>query len=140
LILQCDEIWSFVGSKKKKVWIWIAIDRDSRTIAGAYAGSRDKEGALGLWNSLPVSCRKNAVFHSDFWPAYKEVFPFGRHFSFGKESGKTSHIERFNLTLRQRVSRLARKTILFSKNMIGALWNFIHHYNENIAPNLATTS
>ena len=63
-------------------------------------------------------------------------------FSVRKDSGKTSHIERFNLTLRQRVSRLGRKTLSFSKNMknhIGAVWNFIHHYNENIAPNLATT-
>jgi hypothetical protein len=25
------------------------------------------------------------------------------------------------------------------KNHIGAVWNFIHYYNENIAPNLSTT-
>lgn len=142
MIIQCDELWSFVGAKKNKVWIWLAIDRDSRKIAGAYAGRRDTESALGLWNSLPESCRKNAVFYTDFWSAYKEILPQGRHFSVGKESGKTSYIERFNLTLRQRVSRLGRKTLSFSKNMknhIGALWNFIHHYNENTAANLATT-
>ena len=99
----------------------------------------DAEGALGLWNSLPESCRKNAVFYTDFWSAYKEIFPQGKHFSVGK----TNHMERLNLTLRQRVSRLGRKTFSFSKNMknhIGPLWNFIHHhYNENIASNLATT-
>ncbi|NJL92178.1 MAG: IS1 family transposase, partial [Coleofasciculaceae cyanobacterium SM2_1_6] len=47
-------------------------------------------------------------------------------------TGKTSYIERFNNTLRQRVGRLVRKTLSFSKkleNHIGAVWNFVHHYN-----------
>ncbi|MGZ8215805.1 IS1 family transposase, partial [Methylomagnum sp.] len=46
------------------------------------------------------------------------------------DSGQTSHIERFNNTLRQRVARLARQTLSFSKsleNHIGAIWYFIHH-------------
>ncbi len=45
---------------------------------------------------------------------------------------RINHIERFYNTLRQRVSRLVRKTLSFSKkleNHIGAIWNFIHHYN-----------
>ncbi len=53
------------------------------------------------------------------------VFPSKRHQSVGKGSGKTSYIERFNCTLRQRVSRLVRKTLSFSKkleNHIGAIW------------------
>jgi len=47
----------------------------------------------------------------------------------GKERGQTSHIERFNNTLRQRYCRLVRKTLSFSKklaNHIGALWYFVH--------------
>ncbi len=50
----------------------------------------------------------------------------------GKETGKTSYIERFNNTLRQRVGRLVGKTLSFSKkleNHIGAVWYFVHHYN-----------
>jgi IS1 family transposase len=41
-------------------------------------------------------------------------------------------IERFNNTLRQRVSRLVRSTLAFSKkveNHIGAIRYFISHYN-----------
>ncbi|MDF5738566.1 IS1 family transposase, partial [Nostoc sp. S13] len=55
------------------------------------------------------------------------------HRAVGKESGKTNHIERFNNTMRQRISRLVRKTLSFSKkldNHIGAIWYFIHHYNS----------
>jgi len=58
-----------------------------------------------------------------------------RHQPVGKESGLTSYIERLNNTLRQRISRLVRKTLSFSKkleNHQGAIWNFIHDYNHQI--------
>lgn len=58
-----------------------------------------------------------------------------RHKSVDKESGLTSYIERLNNTLRQRISRLVRKTLSFSKkleNHKGAIWNFIHDYNHQI--------
>ena len=64
------------------------------------------------------------------------VCPDCRHRSVGKETGLTAHIERLNNTLRQRISRLVRKTLSFSKkleNHLGAIWYFIHHYNEAIA-------
>ena len=67
--------------------------------------------------------------------AYTTVFPNCRHQAFGKETGLTSYIERFNNTLRQRVSRLVRETLSFSKkleNRIGAIWYFIHHYNSSL--------
>ncbi|NEP85266.1 MAG: IS1 family transposase, partial [Okeania sp. SIO3B3] len=44
--------------------------------------------------------------------------------------------ERFNCTMRQRVSGLVRKALSFSKkieNHIGAIWNFVHHYNSSLA-------
>jgi len=69
-------------------------------------GDRSREGAQGLWDSLLGVDRQCAVSYTDFWSADNEVFPSKRHHSVGKESGKTSDIERFNCTLRQRVSRL----------------------------------
>ena len=53
LTIECDEMWSFVGKKKNKQWIWLAMDKDTREIVGVYVGSRDRKGAQGLWNSLP---------------------------------------------------------------------------------------
>ncbi|MGD1921735.1 MAG: IS1 family transposase, partial [Pleurocapsa sp.] len=41
----------------------------------------------------------------------------------------------FNHTLGQRVSRLVRKTLSFSKsleNHIGAIWYFVHYYNDSL--------
>ena len=135
LSIQCDEMWSFVQNKNNKQWIWLAIDENTREIVGVYVGKRSREGAQGLWDSLPPAYQNNAFSYTDFWSAYEEIFPEERHQSVGKESGKTSYIERFNCTLRQRVSRLVRKTLSFSKkleNHIGAIWNFVHHYNASL--------
>ena len=135
LTIQCDEMWSFVGHKGNKQWIWLAIDVNTKEIVGVYVGSRDRKGAKGLWNSLPPEYRQCAVCYTDFWDAYKEVIPSKRHRTVGKETGKTSYIERFNCTMRQRISRLVRSTLSFSKkieNHIGAIWNFIHHYNASL--------
>jgi len=43
--LQCDERWPFVESKNNKQWIWLALDRDSKEIAGVYIGRRNYVGA-----------------------------------------------------------------------------------------------
>jgi insertion element IS1 protein InsB len=60
------------------------------------------------------------------------VIPVERHRAITKKARKTNHVERFNNTLRQRVSRLVRETLSFSKNLahhIGAIKFFICHYN-----------
>lgn len=133
--MQLDEMWSFVGSKRCKQWIWLAMDAESRAIVGVYLGDRSRRSAQRLWQSLPSVYRQGAVCYTDFWDAYSEVLPSKRHRAVGKESGKTNYIERFNNTLRQRVGRLVRKTLSFSKklaNPVGAIWYFIHHYNASL--------
>ena len=133
--MECDEAWSFVGNKGNKQWIWLAINRDTREMVGMYVGDRSRVGARALWQSLPPIYRQCAVCDSDFWQAYETVLPSKRHRAVGKDSGQTNCIERFNCTLRQRVSRLVRKTLSFSKkleNHIGAIWYFIHHYNASL--------
>ena len=135
LTIQCDEMWSFVGNKGNKQWIWLALDVETREIIGVHIGDRSEQGAKKLWDSLPSVYRQCAVAYTDFWRAYALVFPAQRHKAVGKESGKTNYIERFNCTMRQRVSRLVRKTLSFSKkleNHIGAIWFFIHHYNSSL--------
>ena len=91
--------------------------------------------ARQLWRRIPRAYREQATFYSDDWEAYKGVIPPGQHQVCGKESGLTSGIERFNCTLRQRVSRLVRQTLSFSKkllNHIGAIKYFLCHYNQEV--------
>ena len=63
---------------------------------------------------------------------YKNVIPAERHKAITKQAQKTNHLERFNNTLRQRLSRLVRETLSFSKKLatyIGAIRFFIRRYN-----------
>jgi Transposase and inactivated derivatives, IS1 family len=133
--VQMDELWSFVDNKGNKQWVWLAMDAKTREVIGCHIGDRSLKSALALWDSLPSVYRQCAKIYSDHWEAYAAVLPTKRHQPVGKESGLTSYIERLNNTLRQRISRLVRKTLSFSKkleNHQGAIWNFIHDYNHQI--------
>jgi insertion element IS1 protein InsB len=139
LTVQMDELWSFVDHKGNKQWVWLALDAATREIIGCHVGDRSQISAQALWDSLPQRYRQYARIYTDHWEAYACVLPSKRHFSVDKDSGLTSYIERLNNTLRQRISRLVRKSLSFSKkleNHIGAIWNFIHYYNQKIREKL----
>jgi len=129
LTIQCDEMWSFVGNKDNKQWIWLAIDASTKEIVGVYIGKRDQAGAQGLWDSLPAVYRQCAVSYTDFWSAYETVFPQKRYKAVGKETGLTNYIERFNNTMRQRISRLVRKTLSFSKKLSNHMGSSLVFYS-----------
>jgi insertion element IS1 protein InsB len=65
-------------------------------------------------------------------PVMKRCSSAARHRALTKLARETNHVERFNCTLRQRVSWLVRATLSFSKklsNHIGAIKHFICDYN-----------
>lgn len=111
LIIQCDEMWSFVSNKGNKQWVWLALDVKTGEIVGVHVGDRSRKGAEMLWQSLPGVYRQCAICYTDFWSAYEQVIPQSRHRAVSKNSGKTNSVERFNCTLCQRVSRLVRETL-----------------------------
>ena len=125
-------MWSFVGGKFAVVWVWAALDADTRQVVAMVAGDRSELTATQLFEALPAEYRDGAIFLTDFWPAYRAALPDGRHGECAKGDGLTNHIERFWCTLRQRCARFVRKTLSFSKcplNHVGALWFFIRLYN-----------
>ena len=42
---QADEMWSFVGKKENKQWIWIALHAHTRQIIAFHVGSRGRDSA-----------------------------------------------------------------------------------------------
>jgi len=129
---EADEMWSFVQKKTNKQWIWIAMDATTRQIIAFHVGDRSGTSGKQLWANVPEAYQQQAVFYTDLYEVYKGVIPPARHKAITKQARKTNHIERFNNTLRQRVSRLVRDTLSFSKklaNHIGAIKYFICHYN-----------
>ncbi len=138
LILYCleaDEMWSYVGAKDCPVWLWLAVERSSGLVVGFHIGERNQESALGLWLSIPKALREKALVFTDDLAAYAAVFAPGQHQAEGKK--QTTKIERLNNTLRQRCSRLVRKTLSFSKcwqNHFLAIRFFLTNFNlQNLA-------
>jgi len=130
-VLELDELWSFVGKKKRQVWLWVALCRRTRQVVAYTLGDRSSQSCQQLYNKLPESY-KQCKSYSDFWDAYQNVFPKATHQALGKEAGQTNHVERWNNTLRQRMARFVRKTLSFSKSLAShhmfTKW-FIFHYN-----------
>jgi IS1 family transposase len=132
LEVEADEMASFVQKKANKQWIWLAMDVKTRQIIAFHVGDRSRKSARQLWGKIPKAYRRYATFHTDQYVVYKGVVPAAQHRAISKKARKTNHIERFNNTLRQRVSRLVRSALSFSKkldNHIGAIKLFICHYN-----------
>jgi insertion element IS1 protein InsB len=70
---------------------------------------------------------------------YEGVIPAAQHRAISKLARKTNHLERFNNTLRQRVSRLEREAVSLSKklaNHISTLKLLICHGNLTKLPAL----
>ncbi len=136
---EADEMWSFVGENINKQWVWLAIDVESRQVIAFYVGDHSRKAARNVWQQIPAAYRQQASFATADWEAYKGVIPLTQHRVCAKCTGQTNIIERFNCSLRQRVSQLVRKSLSFSKslgNHIGAIKYFICHYNQALAASI----
>jgi insertion element IS1 protein InsB len=132
LEVEADEMASFVQKKAHKPWIWIAMDATSRQVMAFHVGDRSRKSAKRLWAKIPHAYRQHATFYTDQYVIYAGVIPTAQHRAISKLARTTNHLERFNNTLRQRVSRLVREALSFSKklaNHSGAIKLFICHYN-----------
>jgi insertion element IS1 protein InsB len=134
-VLELDELWSFVLKKAHQRWIWIALCRQTRQVVAYAIGDRSEQTCRRLWEAIPEAYRQ-AHCYTDFWEAYANVVPVAQHTAVGKESSETAHVERWNLTLRQRLGRFVRRSLSFSKSSEmheACLRLFIGRYNGHRA-------
>lgn len=132
-LLEADEVWSFVDNKANKRWIWLLLERRSRQIVAVHIGDRSEHSAKALWRKVPLEIKTQALVLTDHWDAYALAIPSRQHTACSKHSGQVSLIERLNCTLRQRVSRLVRKSLSFSKSdwfHEKAIKYFLAYYNK----------
>ncbi len=130
-VLELDELWSFVRSKHNKRWVWLAVCRRTRQVVAYAIGDRSETTCRLLWSRVPPAYRQGLLY-SDVWESYQAVLPDDHHRPVDKRSGATNHVERWNLTLRQRLGRFVRKTLSFSKCEVMheyCLRLFLHEYN-----------
>ncbi len=131
LVVELDELWTFVGNKQQPRWIWIALERPTRRVLAWIVGDRSEETAFKLWDLLPLTPeqRLKGIFCTDRWRAYDEPLLGVKRLT---RKGETNHVERLKNTLRQQLARLVRKTLSFSKSdemLQAALTLAFHRYN-----------
>jgi insertion element IS1 protein InsB len=127
--LELDELWTFVLRKSDDVSIWFALCRQSRQVVAFVVGNRSEATCRRLWEAIPPIGRPYAAV---IQPTY--------HRPVAKETGETAHVERHN-TLRQRLGRLVRKSLSWSKAtemLVACLAVFFHRYNQEHAVILPT--
>lgn len=127
--VQIDEVWSFVGKRKKgKYWLLYAYSPQADEILADVCGSRSAKTVRALLKKL----KEVAIdqYGTDHWKAFAQVLPPEKH-----QRGKadTKNIEGVNTCLRARNRRLVRKTTCFSKkkeNHIASLNIMFNHRNK----------
>jgi hypothetical protein len=59
--MEADELWSFVGSKENRQWLWLAIHRPTRQILAMHVGPRTTKSAQDFYAKIPVPLKKNEL-------------------------------------------------------------------------------
>ena len=130
--VEVDEVWSFVRRKAQQAWVWVALSFQTRQVLAMVVGDRSAKTCRKLWERLPQAYRSVLVY-TDLHKAYFAVIPRQQHQGCKKGSGLTNTVERFNLTLRQRLGRMVRKTLSFSRSWamhLLCLRLFVDGYNR----------
>jgi IS1 family transposase len=130
-IIEIDEQWSFVGSKKQQYWLWIALCRRTKQVVAFHFGERTNESFDKFYQKIPPEYAA-CLSRSDGWQGYKKIHPW-YHKRCKKKEGETNCVEGFNNIMRQRNSRLIRKCCSFSKSKEMhevVLGIFLHEYNN----------
>jgi IS1 family transposase len=94
-LIQCDEVWAFVGCKEKSataeqkekgrgdVWTWAAIDSDTKLIPCWYIGTRDGGAAYHFIHHLASRLASGVQLTTDGRKAYlNAVDAFGSEIDF----------------------------------------------------------
>ena len=109
---EMDELCTYVGNKKNRIWIAYAIRQDTKEVVDFRIGKRTNKTLKPVIQTLILSYAKK-VF-TDKLLNYRSLIP--RKIHKVKKRG-TNHIERKNLNLRTHLKCLARRTICYSKSL-----------------------
>jgi len=129
-----DEVYSFVKSKKKKVWILYGYCKNSREILAVTPGKRSRKTVRELFKRLKDT--QVDYWCTDKWEAFKEVFPKAKHL-IGKKFTKA--IEGVNTSLRSACKRLVRRTTAFSNKVLNH-WTLDCHQIGHVSQQFYTIS
>lgn len=105
--IQVDEMWGFIGAKKKTVkakglnkdfgdvWVWCAIDADTKLVPSYVVGDRDLPHAMRLMDDLASRLQNRPQISTDALNAYKTAveYAFGSEVDYGTVIKTYSHTD-----------------------------------------------
>jgi insertion element IS1 protein InsB len=111
IILELDEMWHYLKNKRRKLWIWKALDPDTGQLLDWECGRRDKTTLKRMVKRFAPWDVK--LYCTDQWAAYASVIPQDQLV----QSKTTTHnIERNHCRQRHWFARFKRKSIIVSKS------------------------
>lgn len=112
IVMELDELWHFVGNKANKLWIWLALCRDTGQLVDWQCGDRAQATLNTLLERLQAWMVK--LYCTDSYICYEQALPVGKHYQ-GKE--ETWRLEQINSRLRHWLARFRRRTLVVSKSV-----------------------
>lgn len=117
-----DEMYSFVGSKQKKVWIFYVFAPDTNEILAVTMGKRSTKQLRSLMLKIKHLRIQIGFYCTDGLKSFQEILPQFQHL-IGKRF--TQAIEGFNTNIRSKITFLTRRSTKFSKKL-KVQWNIFN--------------
>jgi insertion element IS1 protein InsB len=112
IVLELDEKWHYLKQKRRKLWNWKALDRDTGQQLDWECGRRDKATLKKMVKRLAQWDVK--LYCTDQWATYASVIPQDKLV----QSKATTHdIERNHCRQRDWFGRFKRRSIIVSKSV-----------------------
>jgi insertion element IS1 protein InsB len=110
-VIEIDEVYFYVGNKKKRCWLWLAVCRESKRILAHQIGKRNRPTVRKLLQKISgIECLR---YYTDAHLSYKRLFPKDKH----RESKKYTYtVEGINSYIRHFLARFRRRSKCYSKN------------------------
>ena len=111
-ITEIDELQTFIGNKKNKVWIWTVVNHWQPGILLWTVGDRSSNSFQIIWSI--IKCWHSFWYVTDGWKVYPGFIEPEDHLVC-----KTymTRVEGENTRLRHYLARLHRKTLCYSKSL-----------------------
>ena len=112
-ITEIDELQTFVGNKKNKLWIWTVVNHKQKGILLWSIGDRSSRTFEQIWQI--IKCWHSFWYVTDGWKVYPMYIEPEDHLVC-----KTymTRVEGENTRLRHYLARLHRKTLCYSKSIL----------------------
>lgn len=112
-VAQIDELQTFVGNKKNKIWLWTSVNKKFAGILAWTIGDRSAETFKPLWKI--IKGWKCFFYATDGYAVYPKFIDEADHIV---SKSYMTRVEGENTRLRHYLARLHRKTLCYSKSVL----------------------